>query len=325
MLQYQSGLPNEPILRVENLSVYFESEFSDVGVPVLKDINLVLKQRKTAIIGTCGSGKTLLTMTLGRILPAHAYAQGRAYLNGRDVFQKSVRRGSILPDQELVLIPQIPGRCYKGNWTLEKHLKEFFSQYANYHKPTDTRLIKEQLFTVLKKVGLPAPLSILKKYPHELSGVLLQRIILGLSLSLGSPQLLLLDEPSRGLSLLEKREYQKILEEDFCASTILLTTHDLDLVEWCDYLIVLCAGEIVEMGWRGDVRQAPLHPYTKSILGAYSEQNLMSLPGALLCLPALSDGCSFYAQCKKATERCQKVHPKLITLGNRKVRCFQYD
>ena len=177
---------------------------------------------------------------------------------------------------------------------------------------------KAKAIEALKMVRIPDPEDVMKKYPHQLSGGMLQRVLLATALSC-RPRVLIADEPTSSLDVSVGAQILKLLDDlrDEVGSSILLVTHDLGIVAWhCDRVAVMYAGRIVEVGSVKDVFQNPLHPYTKGLFGCMISTNLnrgeaKTIDGVVPNLLHPPGGCRFHPRCPDKSELCDKEWGKL--------------
>ncbi|MFX1418502.1 MAG: ABC transporter ATP-binding protein [Promethearchaeota archaeon] len=186
---------------------------------------------------------------------------------------------------------------------------------------------------IIKEVGIPDAKGILKRYPHELSGGMRQRVMIAMALSC-NPSLLIADEPTTALDVTIQAQIldlMKDLEKKYKTS-ILLITHDLGIIaELCDRIAVMYSGNIVEYATAVDLFKNPRHPYTKGLIGAIPSiekrnQELQTIRGMVPNLIYPPSGCRFHPRCDYRLEVCDKVKPKLIEIGDKYfVACHLYD
>ena len=201
------------------------------------------------------------------------------------------------------------------------------------HQKVSRKEAKERVVDIFKKVGIPEPERRYGQYPHQLSGGLRQRVMIGMAM-VCSPDLLIADEPTTALDVTIEaqilRLMRKLQEEQ--GTSILMITHNLGVVaEICDRVYVMYAGQAVE---EADVRtlfKHPAHPYTvglmKSLPGMRDRQErLYNIRGMVPSLSNMPRGCRFSPRCDRACDRCRSEAPQLIDLGGgHKARCFLFE
>jgi len=192
-----------------------------------------------------------------------------------------------------------------------------------------TRSSDEEVIRLLKLVGIPAPESRIKSYPHEMSGGMQQRIMIAMALA-SRPQLLIADEPTTALDVTIQAQIIELLrglKQQF-GMAILLITHNLGIVgDLADRVAVMYAGQIVETSPASELLRQPRHPYTQALLDSVPKpgkdaRRLKSIAGNVPQLNALPSGCRFHPRCPKVQPDCSRKIPALIEAeSNRWVRC----
>jgi oligopeptide/dipeptide ABC transporter ATP-binding protein len=201
------------------------------------------------------------------------------------------------------------------------------------HIPVLKDVLSDRAEKIIKEVGIPDAKGILKRYPHELSGGMRQRVMIAMGLSC-NPSLLIADEPTTALDVTIQAQIldlMKDLKERFQTS-ILIITHDLGIIaELCDRIAVMYSGNIVEYATAEDLFKNPRHPYTKGLIGAIpsiekKDQKLETIRGMVPNLIYPPSGCRFHPRCDYRMEVCHKVKPQLTEIANRYfVACHLFD
>ncbi len=209
---------------------------------------------------------------------------------------------------------------------------EQLSQETN-HAPVFKDVLEDYSAEIIKEVGIADSKSILKRYPHELSGGMRQRVMIAMALSC-KPALLIADEPTTALDVTiqaQIMELMKALKKRFKTS-ILLITHDLGVIaELCDRVAVMYSGNIVEYATAEDLFKNPRHPYTKGLLAAIpsvekKNEKLKTIRGMVPNLIYPPSGCRFHPRCDFRLEVCDKVKPKLKEIGEKYlIACHLFD
>ena len=179
--------------------------------------------------------------------------------------------------------------------------------------------VKARSIEMLKLVGIADPEGVYKKYPHELSGGMRQRVMIAIAL-LCNPKLIVADEPTTALDVTIQAQILDLLREikGKINGSIMLITHDLGVVaEMADYVVVMYAGKVIEMGTAEDIYDRPLHPYTIGL--QKSKPTVDAEVDELYCIPGfvpnpinMPDYCYFRDRCEKCTAKCSGEYPKLI-------------
>ncbi|MGA3179918.1 MAG: ABC transporter ATP-binding protein [Verrucomicrobiota bacterium] len=277
------------------------------------------------LVGESGCGKSATALSIARLLPsppAH-YAGGRIVLNGIEVLRASNDQLRALRGGVVSYVFQEPGASLNPVFRVGAQIKEML----HLHRPasaTDAEVIH-----LLKMAGIPAPESRLRAYPHEMSGGMLQRILIAMALA-AEPKLLVADEPTTALDVTIQAQILDLLKDlrQRLGMSLLLITHNLGIVgQIADRVAVMYAGQIVEMAPARPLLRRPLHPYTLALiqcvpkLGAQPAR-LLSIPGGVPALDAMPEGCRFHPRCPRARPECSRIAPQLIEVEpGRWVRC----
>ena len=303
---------------VQELSVSFHVRGE--RVPVLHDMSIHLTQGGvTGIIGESGSGKSVFGEALFGLLPESAEIRGKVQFDGKDVFALTQSEKTSLWGNVWGLVPQLPQEALSPLRTIDGHLRDV--RCGAGMKP----LTQEKAAELLRSFELAEPERVLRSYPHELSGGMLQRVLCAMAAAC-RPAWILADEPTKGLDEDAReavgRSLARMAERTRC--TLLVITHDIALAHSiCDHLIVMYEGEIVEL-----LAVAPEfaahHPYTQALLRALPENGFEALPLQAEISDDAGSGCRFAPRCTHADVRCRRERPSLYAAGAGKVRCFLY-
>ncbi len=306
------------ILKINNLEAGFG------GSNILHDISLTLKEGECiGLVGESGCGKSLTALSILNLLPYinGKITKGEILFNGEDLLKaKDLRdiRGSAIS-----IIFQDPFSSLDPSYTIYDQFKEIFISHTNYNK----KEIRNKISELIKKVKLDE--SHLSKYPFQLSGGMLQRVLIAMAISL-TPKLLIADEPTTALDASIKLDIIELLKQIQKSNnmSIIFISHDLALVkEICDRVYIMYSGMVVEEG--STVYNNPLHPYTKGLIKCVKSlyesktESLYSIKGSVS--DVTDTGCRFYKRCdyKKPECRTKKIELKVID-RNRSVRCLLY-
>jgi peptide/nickel transport system ATP-binding protein len=214
---------------------------------------------------------------------------------------------------------------------LQSEIKTMKSE--NSHIPTLKDVVLDWCEDIINEVGIADARGILKRYPHELSGGMRQRVMIAMALSC-NPGLLIADEPTTALDVTiqaQIMELMKKLKEKYRTS-ILLITHDLGIIaELCDRVAVMYSGNIVEYATANELFKKPRHPYTKGLIGAIPsiekrDQKLLTIRGMVPNLIYPPSGCRFHPRCDSRLEVCDKIRPRFLEIEDRYfVACHLFD
>lgn len=256
--------PEEPLLAVRDLSVEIASRTGPVRV--LNGVRLQVRRGMVlGIAGESGSGKSMACAACMGLLPRHASVAGGSILwDGRDLTRFTPAEWRAVQGRRLSMIMQNPMASFNPVRTVGDH----FVETLRAHAPISRRQAWEQAVGCLERIHLPRPDRLMKEYPYQLSGGMLQRVMIAIALS-GGPDVLFADEPTTALDMVSQLHVLRELEE-LCraeGTALVIVTHDLGVIaELADEAAVMLRGEIVETA---DVRRLfdhPRHPYTKLLM-----------------------------------------------------------
>lgn len=317
----------EDLLVVENLKTYY---FTQKGIVKAVDgVSFRLGRGESmGLAGESGCGKSTLGFSLLRIVPPPGrIVDGRIIFEGEDItklpeeaFRERVRwvKISMIFQSAMNILNPI----YKvGDQVVEPLV---------YRKAMPREAAMEAAARVLKSVGL-AP-DVLKRYPHELSGGMKQRVVIGMAMIM-NPTLVIADEPTTALDVVTQVQIINLLKSLQMERkiSIILITHDLGIMsELVDKVGIMYAGKIVEFGSLDQVYKRPLHPYTQKLIGAtptlkIKVNRLSFIPGAPPDLINPPKGCRFHPRCQFAKTICFEKEPKEFEPeGGHYVSCWLY-
>jgi len=296
------------LLEVRDFSLEFRTRSGTVHA--LEKIDLEIKKGETVgIVGESGSGKSVLSFGILRILDAAArVTSGSISFAGMDMLAASERSLEEVRGREISMIFQNPRTALNPIRRIGRQIEDVLAT----HTSTLRADMKKKAIEALARVRIPDPERRYHAYPFELSGGQCQRVMIALALAC-NPQLLIADEPTTGLDVTTQAAILSLVSElarERQMATILIT-HDLALAsEYCDRIVVMHAGHVVESAQTAALFQHPRHPYTARLIAstpgpAQSIETLASIPGNLPDLRRDDlPSCRFYARCEKAQEDC---------------------
>ncbi len=295
---------------------------------VLRDVSLtVAAGEAVGLVGESGSGKSMTARAVARLLPDGASTGGVLRYDGGDV---NALRGSALRDYrgQVAMIFQDP----RAHINPVRSIGDFMTEALRTNRDVPKAQARERAVTALADVGIDDGSRRLSQYPHELSGGLLQRVMIASAL-LTEPRLLLADEPTTALDVTTQAEVMAILDDlrREHGLALLFITHDLDLAgAVCDRTCVMYAGQIVESQSSATLHEKPLHPYTASLSAARpaidgNPHRLAAIPGRAVSPFEAPHGCPFAPRCEFVQDRCTQQHPELEELGPGSVRCLRAE
>ncbi len=303
----------EPILEVKGLSIAFQQY--DAGtrqrrLPVIRDLSLSIGAGQVvAVVGSSGSGKSLLAHGILGILPYNAAMEGEIRYDGELLTPERVEA---LRGREIVLVPQ--GVTYLDP------LMKVGPQIRRGKRSPEARAKSR---SVLERYGLGAETEEL--YPFELSGGMARRVLISTAV-METPRLVIADEPTPGL---DARAAGRILghfrEIADAGAGMLLITHDLELaLTIADRVVVFYAGETIEEAEAADFSEGKLrHPYTRALWSALPQNGFNPIPGTQPYPGEILDGCQFAPRCPRCQERCRSGGPvPYVPQAGGMVRCY---
>lgn len=251
------------ILKVSNLSATLKIKKRDY--PVIEDINFVLKESGTlGIVGESGSGKSITAKTILNMLPPDSKVSGRVMFNGDNLLDYSERDMRTIRTREISMIFQEPSLILNPLMSVGKQVIEAL-RFETGLSDADK---KRRVYAMFDEVGLSP--DIYKKYPHELSGGMKQRVIIAIAL-ICNPSIIIADEPTTALDASIQSQILDLLKVviEKRDGALILISHDLAIIRhMCEDVVVMYAGRIVESGPTSEVLHTPEHPYTRALMEA---------------------------------------------------------
>lgn len=305
-----------PILAVDSLNVEFRTRGGIVKA--LENVSFAIdKGEMVAIVGESGSGKSVTAYTVMGILDAAGrVSHGSASFGGLDVLTASEATMRDIRGREMSMIFQNPRVALNPIRRVGDQIADVLLQHGNVTR----REAPKRAIEMLQKVRIPDPERRAKAYPFELSGGMCQRIMIAIALAC-SPKLLIADEPTTGLDVTTQAAIMDLIAElgaDQGMATLLIT-HDLGMAaEYCDQIVVMHAGHIVEAAPTAELFAHPRHPYTAKLIAATPKptvnlRDLAAIPGNLPDLRATSIApCRYSARCERRQMRCDQALPSML-------------
>lgn len=323
-------IPQDPILSVDNLQVHFHTLRGVVHA--LESVSFQLgKQETMGLVGESGCGKSVTARAILRLIdPPGRVVGGRVLLEGEDLLQMDEAALRKKRGNEVSMIMQEPQVSLNPVYRVGAQVAETI---LIHHQSSTRKGARKQAIEMLAEVGIPDPGTVARRYPHELSGGMAQRVMIAMML-VTRPKLLIADEPTSALDVTIQAqilELMKNLTREFQTS-VLMITHDLGVMaETCDRVAIMYAGKIVESGRVRSVLKNPRHPYTRGLLSTIpdnvkSGQTLYSIKGNVPSLLTPAVGCRFAQRCEHVMAHCETNHPPLYEFeGDHRAACFLLD
>lgn len=320
----------DEMLAVRNLTVSYR-----VGaqwLDALRDVSLAIRSGETlGVVGESGSGKSTLALAIVQYLSLNgAIRSGEIRVDGETLPRRLRSRRSRARSSKIALIPQDPMASLNPSLRVGQQIAEVVRLKQGVSKHEIASLVTD----AIARVRISDPDRIGRRYPHQLSGGMQQRILIAMALA-ANPHLLILDEPTTGLDVTTEAAILDLVSDLLATGSrsALYISHDLGAVSSVsDRIAVLYAGELLEVGPVSTVFQESLHPYTSGLLASLPRlsaggrrHQLPSMPGSIPALTQLPDGCVFRPRCPLATALCQH-RPSLEPHDDgHAVRCHHQD
>jgi peptide/nickel transport system ATP-binding protein len=299
---------------------------------VLRDVSFTVGRGESyGLVGESGSGKSTMALALMRYLPRNGRVRsGSITIDGRDALalgRSDLRR---LRAETVSMVYQEPGRALNPSIRVGRQVAEVYEIAG-----VDRSEALERSEAILTKVRISDPGGVMRRYPHQLSGGMLQRVVIAMALA-SEPSLLVLDEPTTALDATVEAEVLDLvaaLRDEFQTS-VLFISHNLGVIaRMCDRVGVLYAGELVEEAPAAEVFEGPRHPYTVGLLRCIPRRGrrkdhgrLDTIPGFLPQPGQVADGCIFAPRCALAEDRCRTETPPPYDVGpGRTSRCHFHE
>jgi peptide/nickel transport system ATP-binding protein len=315
-------------LSVENLQVLRAPARGRASVDVVDEVSFRVEPGQVlGLVGESGSGKTTMALALlGHVRRGLVIGGGKVIVDGQDILPLSPRELQRMRGRQVAYVPQDPSSALNPTLKIGTQLREVLAGYED-----DDQARTERLTEMLAEVGLSTVPGILESYPHQLSGGQQQRVGLAMAFAC-RPQLIVLDEPTTGLDVTTQRRVLETIR-DLCRSyrvAAVYISHDLAVVaEIADYVAVLYAGRLAEVGAAREVFATPAHPYSRGLLRAVPSldrsQVLMGLSGQPPRPGSRPSGCFFQPRCEFAVPECEAGQPPMIEVSpaGHRARCLR--
>jgi peptide/nickel transport system ATP-binding protein len=323
----------EAIVSVEDLEITYRTIYGPLKAINGVDLS-VARGESVSIVGESGCGKSTLGLAIVRLLPPNAtYSRGRLMLDGRDVTTMKNREVLSMRGSKAFMIFQDPLNTLNPVKRIDAQMLEAIrSRNRHARESFDEDDALREAVGRLEDVRMPDPASIITRYPHQLSGGQIQRVVIAMGL-LMRPKLMIADEPTSALDVTVQAQVLKLLRElqrEYKMSIVFIT-HDINVAYTiCDRMVVMYAGEVVESGNADNITKNPRHPYAQALISSIprttkKQGRLTAISGAppnMLIPPA---GCRFNPRCPHVMDVCRTTSPGAMVENNDTVRCFLYD
>ena len=315
------------VLKIEDLSISF---YTPVGeVKAVDSINYTLHENEImGIVGESGSGKSVESYgIMGLLQEPGKVKSGKILYKGENVLDYDKNKMSEFRGAKCSMIFQNPMTCLNPVYTIGNQLMEALL----VHKKCSKDEAYQKAVEMLDSVGISNPKRRMKQYPHELSGGMRQRVMIGMGL-ICEPDILIADEPTTALDVTIQAQILELIKEfqNKSKMSVIFITHNLAVVaQICDTVSVMYAGRIVEQGSVEEIFYNPKHPYTKGLLKSMpridskEQVRLESIKGTPVDMLNPPDGCGFSTRCEHCLHLCLKKEPPMLEMGNgHRSKCF---
>ena len=318
------------LLKVENLSTSFEVKRGIIHA--VEDVSFEVDIGQTlAIVGESGSGKSVTGLSImGLLSDAGKVSGGTMHFDGKDLRALNENEYRSLRGNQMAMIFQEPMTSLNPVYRVGDQIMESIQTHTKLkHHEAWARMVE-----LLDRVGIPSPQLRARDYPHQMSGGMRQRVMIAMALAC-NPKLLIADEPTTALDVTIQAQIldliRRLREETTMA--VLLITHDLGVVsETADHVVVMYCGQVVESAPARALFDNPMHPYTLGLLKSIPSldeaddvERLYMIRGSVPDPLEMPPGCHFSDRCDQCFDRCRAEAPKLMQVGDHKVRCFLFE
>lgn len=316
------------LLDVKDLHVSFRTHGQ--SLKAVRGASFTLYEgERLGIVGESGCGKSALVKALVQLIPSHTATidQGEVWYNGQDLTKLSEYEMQRVRGKEIAMIFQDPMTSLNPTLKIGAQIAEGYLRH--YPNATDA---EKTVLQLLEMVGMPDPERRAQEYPHTLSGGLRQRGMIAIALA-SRPKLLIADEPTTALDVTVQAQILDLMKDIKEVRSTILITHDLSVVAgFCDRILVMYAGKIVEDATADELFSNPQHPYTQRLLQSLPrldlarDQPLSPISGSPPDLSSPVKGCSFCPRCSLAMNICRTDDPPLFPIGDsHKSACWRHD
>jgi len=319
---------SEPLLQIQHLSVAYPTRMGVVqGVD---DVSLtVYRGEVLGLVGESGCGKSTLGMAILRLLrPPGKIVAGEINFNGQNLLELDDDAMRRLRGAHISMVFQDPMTCLNPLQSIGDHIVETIQTHKPEVKEKEAREMTTEL---IHRLGIRS--ECLDDYPHQLSGGMRQRVMIGLALALNA-DLIIADEPTTSLDVIVEAQFLDLLRDlqNQFNLTIILITHNIGVVaELADRVAVMYAGKLMELADVFSLFDNPLHPYTRGLLSSVPnirivEDYLQTMDGSTPDLITLPSGCRFHPRCPQVMDRCHSDEPPMIEISpGHWTACYLYE
>jgi len=312
-----------PLLEIEDLHIWFGAS------EVVRGVSLTIEPGEVlGLVGESGSGKSVTMLALMGLIPwPGKVTADRLVFDGQDLLAMPAAERRRITGKDVAMIFQEPTSSLNPCFTIGFQIMETLQVHEGGSKAAR----RARTIELLEQVGIPSPASRLSSFPHQLSGGMNQRVMIAMAIAC-NPRLLIADEPTTALDVTIQAQIIDLLLnlQRERGMALVLITHDMGVVaETAHRIMVMYAGQQVEMQSAAQLFEGPRHPYTAALLDALPERSagrrrLSTISGVVPGVEDRPTGCLFNPRCTYADDRCRQVMPGLTADDEgRQVRCLK--
>ena len=315
----------EPVLQIRDLRVTFPTESGHVQAVRGVDVD-VFAGELLGIVGESGSGKSVTFLAAMGLLPKTAIVTGSVKVEGEEVLGQRARVIRSVRGKRVAMIFQDPLSALNPTHRVGRQISEMILAHNDIPREDAAK----QAVDLLELVGIPQPERRARRYPHEFSGGMRQRVMIAMAVA-NDPKVLIADEPTTALDVTVQAQILETIQhvQRVLGAAIVFITHDLGVIaRVADRVQVMYAGRTVEHGIVDDILLHPTHPYTRGLLHSIpslGNQRLTPIPGAPPNMLRPPSGCAFRVRCPYATAVCAEQIPELHRLGAVDTACIRAE
>ncbi|WP_297239911.1 ABC transporter ATP-binding protein [uncultured Flavonifractor sp.] len=304
-------------LKIQDLCVRFSTPSGEI--PAVNHVSLTFSpDTVTGIIGETGSGKSVLGLSILGLLQSNAAVSGQIFLGKRELTALSQRELCQVQGRDIALVAQNPATSLNPSLRVGRQIEEVFRLRGENRAQRRAHTLE-----LLRSMAFSDPERVARSYPFELSGGMCQRALTAIAVA-ARPRWLIADEPTKGLDAVVRNQVYdtfRTVREQYRAG-FLVITHDLLLArKFCDRIVVMYCGRILETNTARELFEHPRHPYTQGLIASLPHLGMRPMAGFSPAFTHQPAGCVFHPRCPHARERCRLEEPGELCLGEGRVAC----
>ena len=304
-------------LKIQDLCVRFSTPSGEI--PAVNHVSLTFSpDTVTGIIGETGSGKSVLGLSILGLLQSNAAVSGKIFLGERELTALSQRELCQVRGRDIALVAQNPATSLNPSLRVGRQIEEVFRLRGENRAQRRAHTLE-----LLRSMAFSDPERVARSYPFELSGGQCQRALTAIAVA-ARPRWLIADEPTKGLDAVVRNQVYdnfRTVREQYRAG-FLVITHDLLLArKFCDRIVVMYCGRVLETNTARELFEHPRHPYTQGLIASLPHLGMRPMAGFSPAFTHQPAGCVFHPRCPHAQERCRLEEPGELCLGEGRVAC----